>query len=58
MGVLGVVRVMPRVVPVAKLAVMRGVMKAALAMLETLRLGSRHRQSQCGNQCQCKQFFA
>jgi len=44
-------------VTMAVFAVTRGVMKAAIAMIEALRLRGGYAQSQCGNQCQCKQFF-
>ena len=54
-----VVAMVTALMTMAKIAVVRAVMKAAIAvtMAETLRLRSRHAKPQCGNQCQCKQFF-
>ena len=54
-----VMAMMTRIVPMAEFAMIRRVMKAAIAvtMVEALRLCCGHAQSQCGNQCQCKQFF-
>ena len=52
-----VVTMMTRMMAVAVFTVTRGVMKAAIAMIEALRLRGGHAQSQCGNECQCKQFF-
>ena len=55
--VVAVVVVMTHMVAVPGLAVPRAVMKAAIAMIEALRLSSRNRQAQSGNKCQCEQFF-
>ena len=52
-----VVPMMPHMMPVAVFTVTRGVMKAAITMIEALRIRGGHTQSQRGNQCQCKQFF-
>jgi hypothetical protein len=49
---------MTHLVPMAEFAMPRGLMKAAIAMIEALRLSGGHGQAQCGNQCKCKQFFA
>jgi hypothetical protein len=36
----------PHIVPMAEFAMARGLMKAAIAMIEARRLGSGHRQAQ------------
>jgi hypothetical protein len=56
--VVPVVVMMTHMVPVAEFAMPRGLMKAAIAMIEALCVRGGHGQAQCGNQCQCKQFFA
>jgi hypothetical protein len=52
-----VVPMITHLVAVAVFAVTRGVVITAIAMIEALRLRGGHAQSQCGNECQCKQFF-
>jgi hypothetical protein len=56
-GMAVMVALMTHLVPVTGFAVTRVVMKAAIAMIEALRLSGGHGQAQCGNNCQCKQFF-
>ena len=56
--VVAVLVMMTHVVPMTEFTMTRGLMKAAIAMIEALRLSGGHGQAQCGNQCQCKQFFA
>jgi hypothetical protein len=51
------VAVMTRLVPVTEFAMLRIVAKAAIAMIEALRLSGGYGQAQRGNQCECKQFF-
>ncbi|MEO7729130.1 MAG: hypothetical protein ABIS45_17910 [Burkholderiales bacterium] len=50
---------MARLMAVAEFAMPAVVLKAAIAvtMVVALRLRGGHREAQCGNQCQCKQFF-
>ena len=51
------VAMMTHLVPVTEFAMPRSVMKAAVAMIEALRLSGGHGQAQCGKKCKCKQFF-
>ena len=52
-----VVAVMTHVVAVAEFAMARGVMKAAIAMIEVPRLRGGHGQAQRGYQGKCEQFL-
>jgi hypothetical protein len=52
-----IVAMMTRLVPMPEFAMPRGMMKAAIAMFEALRLGGGHGQAECGKKCKCEQFF-